>query len=430
MNTYSEVTDFLFSQLPMYQRLGKAAYKAGLETTLALDTHFNHPHKSYRTIHVAGTNGKGSVSHILASVLMEAGYKCGLYTSPHLKDFRERIKVDGEQITEKRVVRFVNQHRKLFDESNPSFFEMTVAMAFQYFKETRVDVAVIETGLGGRLDSTNIITPVLSVITNIGHDHQEFLGHSLEEIAGEKAGIIKPGVPVVVGETREGINGIFKRTAMNLNAPIAFADSAIQTGYTLKTLDSKQRISLNRNGIPYYKDLECDLLGNYQAANIITALVSIEMLRQAGIQIEEPAVYKGMASVISNTGFYGRWQVLDNNPLVVCDTGHNPEGMQQVIAQIRNTPHKKLHFILGMVSGKDPGSILNLLPKEASYYYVRADIPRAMDPSELQSCGVRFGLKGKVCSSVVQAVESARNAAGPDDLVFIGGSTYVVAEVV
>ncbi len=430
MNTYSEVTDFLFSQLPMYQRLGKAAYKAGLETTLALDTHFNHPHKSYRTIHVAGTNGKGSVSHILASVLMEAGYKCGLYTSPHLKDFRERIKVDGEQITEKRVVRFVNQHRKLFDESNPSFFEMTVALAFQYFKETRVDVAVIETGLGGRLDSTNIITPVLSVITNIGHDHQEFLGHSLEEIAGEKAGIIKPGVPVVVGETREGINGIFKRTAMNLNAPIAFADSAIQTGYTLKTLDSKQRISLNRNGIPYYKDLECDLLGNYQAANIITALVSIEMLRQAGIQIEEPAVYKGMASVISNTGFYGRWQVLDNNPLVVCDTGHNPEGMQQVIAQIRNTPHKKLHFILGMVSGKDPGSILNLLPKEASYYYVRADIPRAMDPSELQSCGVRFGLKGKVCSSVVQAVESARNAAGPDDLVFIGGSTYVVAEVV
>ena len=335
---YQKTLNWLFDQLPMYQRQGKAAYKADLNNTLELDRYFNYPHKKFKSIHVAGTNGKGSISHMLASVLQEAGYKVGLYTSPHLKDFRERIRVNGEVISEEFVVDFIKDHRSKFEEIKPSFFEMTVAMAFDYFAKMQIDVAVVEVGMGGRLDSTNIIQPNLSVITNIGLDHTAFLGNTLEEIATEKAGIIKEHTPVVIGETHVETEEVFIERAKKLKSDIYFADQFYEIDYAMLTIDNKQVFNVKLGEEIIYKDLKLDLLGSYQKKNLLTVLKALEILGKNAYNFELEHIYKGLEKVVKNTGLKGRWQILENNPLIVCDTAHNLEGLTYVIDQIKHTP--------------------------------------------------------------------------------------------
>ncbi len=426
---YPQTLQFLYSKLPMYQRMGKAAYKDNPDNTLALDDYFGKPHKQFRSIHVAGTNGKGSVSHILASILQEAGLKVGLYTSPHLKDFRERIKINGSEIPEKSVVDFVGNNMEIIEKIKPSFFEMTVAMAFYYFAEKKVDVAVVEVGLGGRLDSTNILQPLLSIITNIGYDHMEFLGDTIPQIAKEKAGIIKQGVPVIVGETQEKTRGIFLETASSKNAPIFFADSYYKADYSLLTIDNYQLFNVYKNNKLEYSNLKTDLLGNYQRKNVITALKAVDVVADQGLNMNREQIYAGLSKVILNTGFFGRWQIIDTDPLVICDTGHNKEGLTEVFRQIGNMAYKQLHIIFGVVNDKDLNSILVLLPKDAQYYFTKAGIPRAMDENLLSLEAGKIGINGKVYPTVSEAIKAARSQADPDDLIFVGGSTFVVAEV-
>jgi len=428
--TYSETLDYLFNSLPMFQRLGRVAYKSDLDTTLELDRHFKHPHRNFRSMHVAGTNGKGSVSHMLASVLQETGYKTGLYTSPHLKDFRERIRVNGVPICENEVVRFVAENRELFERIKPSFFEMTVALAFQHFEKERVDVAVVEVGMGGRLDSTNILDPILTVITNIGHDHMEYLGSGLAEIAGEKAGIIKKKVPVVIGESGKETDAVFTERATEKGSDLFFADRIFSIPFSFQTPEGKQSLNVYRKGDLVYKEMIIDLLGLYQRKNVVTALMSLERLGKAGFTIPVDRIYAGLANVTSNTGLSGRWQVLGHQPLVICDSGHNLEGIKSVVSQIHQTPHKKLWMVFGMVSDKTPDPIFEVLPGDATWFFTQAQIPRAMDAHLLAEKAAKKGLKGEVIPSVREAVARARSLAGPDDLVFIGGSTFVVAEVV
>ena len=357
---YKETLEWLFAQLPMYQREGKAAYKANLDNTLKLDEHFGSPHKQFKTIHVGGTNGKGSVSHMLASILQEAGYKTGLYTSPHLKDFRERIKINGEMITEQYVINFVEENKSLFAGIKPSFFEMTVAMAFQYFADQQVDIAVIEVGLGGRLDSTNIITPLASVITNISFDHMALLGDTLEKIAHEKAGIIKPGIPAIIG-TKDP-------------ATLEFASENWQV-----TRDNKNTYRLeNKNGITF-APVQADLKGLYQRKNIPAVLETVLSLRNNDLHISDQNIYNGIANTIRNTGLLGRWQT----PYTVCDTGHNIDGLTEIVAQLKTCTYEQLHFVIGMVNDKDVDSVLRILPKDAIYYFCKASIPRAMDEKTL-----------------------------------------------
>jgi len=426
---YKETLDFLFGQLPMYQRIGKAAYKADLETTLALDKYFNHPHKNYKTIHVAGTNGKGSVSHCIASVLQEAGYKVGLYTSPHLKDFRERVRINGEEITEEAVIEFVDGHQDIIRKLQPSFFEMSVAMAFDYFSKEEVDVAVVEVGMGGRLDSTNIISPELSVITNIGKDHTAFLGNSLGAIAKEKAGIIKKDVPLIIGQTQVETEKVFIETAKEQGAPIQFADKNMNVPYATLSIDQKQVFQVYGNNAVLYADLKLDLLGSYQQKNIVTALSAINELRKNGFEISIDQLYAGLACVVANTGLIGRWQYLGYNPQIICDTGHNMDGIQLIVEQLRNTPHKKLHIVLGMVNDKDHAAVLELLPKKAEYYFTKASIPRSLNEKALMEMAEKVGLKGEAYSDVSQALKNAQKNAGANDLIFIGGSTFIVADV-
>lgn len=426
---YNRVLTWLFDQLPVFQRVGNKAYKAKLDRTLALDDYFAHPHQAYQTIHIAGTNGKGSVSHILASVLQEAGFKTGLYTSPHLKDFRERIRVNGVPVSKAFVIRFTEENQKLFEKLKPSFFEMTVAMAFEYFRYKKVDIAVIETGLGGRLDSTNIILPELSVITNIGHDHSEFLGTELTGVAREKAGIIKRGVPVVIGETQEGLKDVFEEVAGESGSELVFADQKYRVEYSLLTLDNKQKIKFNDSGKFGFDEIKTDLLGLYQTKNVTSSLTAIEMIRRKGIRIEDKAVLRGLEKVVENTGLTGRWQMLGTDPLIVCDTAHNKEGLGEVMRQIRTTAYRKLHFVLGVVKEKKLETILKLLPEEAAYYFVKADIPRALDAEVLAEKAGKAGLKGTVINSVRTAFEQAKRNADPEDMIFVGGSTFVVAEV-
>ena len=427
---YPQVLQFLYSQLPMYQRMGKAAYKANLDNTLALDNYFGNPHKQFRSIHVAGTNGKGSVSHILASTLQEAGFKVGLYTSPHLKDFRERIKINGSEIPEKSVVDFVGNNMGIIEKIKPSFFEMTVAMAFYYFAEKKVDVAVVEVGLGGRLDSTNILQPLLSIITNIGYDHMEFLGNTIPQIAKEKAGIIKHGIPVVVGETQEETRDIFIKTASSKNARIFFSDSYYKADYSLLTLDNYQLFNVYKNNKLEYSNLKTDLLGNYQRKNVITALRAVDVVADQGLNMNREQIYAGLSKVILNTGFFGRWQIIDTDPLVICDTGHNREGLAEVFRQIGNMAYKQLHIIFGVVNDKDLNSILVLMPKDAQYYFTKAGIPRAMDENLLSLEAGKRGINGKAYPTVSMALKSAKSQASGDDLIFVGGSTFVVAEVI
>eukprot|EP01029_Cantina_marsupialis_P019708 TRINITY_DN4586_c0_g1_i1.p3 TRINITY_DN4586_c0_g1~~TRINITY_DN4586_c0_g1_i1.p3 ORF type:complete len:429 (+),score=42.98 TRINITY_DN4586_c0_g1_i1:97-1383(+) len=426
---YQQTLDYMFTQLPMYQRTGKAAYKANLDNTLALDEYFQHPHRKFKSIHVAGTNGKGSVSHSIASVLQESGLKVGLYTSPHLRDFRERIKINGELIPEQEVVDFIKVHKGKFEEIQPSFFEMTVALAFDYFARMEVDIAVIEVGLGGRLDSTNIIDPILSIITNISLDHTNLLGTELSQIAKEKAGIIKKNVPLVVGEKQTEIADLFCQTASQRGTNIQFAED-IYALESVEYLDTLQKIEYKSFGDSSGVEIKCDLLGQYQQKNIRTALCGIEELKKLGYCIPIETIKQGFANVVRNTGLLGRWQYLGHNPKVICDTGHNLAGIKEILEQISRTEYRNLHIVFGMVDDKNIDDILRLMPKNANYYFTKASIPRALDQEILQKKAEVFELIGNHYSRVDLALGYAKQNASKDDLIFVGGSTFVVAEVV
>lgn len=403
--TYQETVEWMFQQLPMYQRIGKTAFKKDLTNTLKLASLLGDPHKKFKSVHVAGTNGKGSTTHMLAAVLQEAGYKVGLYTSPHLKDFRERIKINGVMIPQEKVVDFIQKTRDFLEENRLSFFEMTVGMAFDYFASQDVDIAVVEVGMGGRLDSTNIITPEVSVITNIGLDHTAFLGNTLGEIAVEKAGIIKPGVPVVIGERQEETAPVFQKIAAERKAKIIFAEDE------------------------HFQHFDSDLKGDYQQKNIKTALAALEELKQQGWEIPEEAISNGLNSVKLHTGLQGRWDILRQKPKVICDTAHNKEGLELVFRQLQREQYDRLHVVLGTVNDKDLTGVLPLFPKEATYYFCKPAVPRGLDAKELQAKALDFDLRGRVYASVADAYEAALEAALDEDLVFVGGSNFVVAEV-
>ncbi|WP_159520944.1 bifunctional folylpolyglutamate synthase/dihydrofolate synthase [Sunxiuqinia indica] len=430
MTRYKHTLDFLYNHLPMYQRTGPAAYKNTLGNTLRLDELFDFPHHQFKSIHVAGTNGKGSCSHILASVLQEAGYKVGLYTSPHLIDFRERIRVNGAMISENAVVEFVDQFRKMNKSAKlePSFFEITVAMAFDYFRKTEVDVAVVEVGLGGRLDSTNIIQPEVSLITNISLDHTALLGNSIEQIATEKAGVIKSGIPVVISESSNSYNETFKQTATQKKAPIHFADQEFDADYSMFLAEGLQLFNFKKNGELIFPELKTDLLGHYQRKNIGGVLKTIELLNEAGWKISQKPIYNGMSKVSKNTGLRGRWEVVGHNPLMICDTAHNEAGLTSVVSQLKNTAWKNLWIVLGLVNDKNLDQILEILPKEATYLFTQATISRALPAGELAAQARTYELEGEVISSVHEAVAKAKSKAQTNDLIFIGGSTFVVAD--
>ncbi len=403
---YKSTLEWMYAQLPMYHRIGSQAFKKDLTNTLAFATYLENPHLKIKSIHVAGTNGKGSTSHILASILQEAGYKVGLYTSPHLKDFRERIKINGICISKREVSQFITKNKTFLELQSLSFFEMTVGMAFNYFAKQNVDIAVIEVGLGGRLDSTNIIIPEVSVITNIGYDHTQMLGNTLAEIAYEKAGIIKPNIPVVIGEKHTETTEVFVKIANDRKAPLLFA--------------------INYKGkIPPY-----ELKGNYQIHNVKTVLQSIEILIQKGFNISTKAIENGLINTTKNTGLQGRWQQLGFNPTIICDTAHNKDGLLYTMKQISETKYNQLHIVLGVVNDKDLDSILPLFPKNATYYFCQPAIPRALSKEILQTKASNFSLIGATYPSVKQALNAAKKNAQPNDFIYVGGSTFVVAEVV
>lgn len=428
---YKQTLSYLFEQLPMFHRIGAAAYKADLNNTHALMELLNHPHNYFKSIHIAGTNGKGSTSHMLASVLQHAGYKVGLYTSPHLKDFRERIRVNGKMISKKSVCNFVEQYKTDCEKIQLSFFEWTIGLAFDYFKKLKVDVAIIETGLGGRLDSTNVITPLLSIITNISFDHQNLLGDTLEKIAYEKAGIIKKNIPVLIGQSNPLTDKVFRAKANAEESEIYFADKFYQLriNKSFKTTNEFLGVDVEHKNKVVYKNLQLDLTGNYQQKNMLTVLKSIALLQQH-FNIDKKAIYKGLKSVKATTGLQGRWQILSRTPLVICDTGHNEDGIKQVLKNIKHTPHHLLHFVLGMVNDKDIDKILKLLPTNATYYFCKANLPRGLDAQLLKDKAATFQLIGNTYPSIKKALHSAKKNAAEKDLIFIGGSTFTVAEVV
>ena len=425
---YTETLNYLFSKLPMFHRIGAAAYKNNLDNSIALDKILHQPHKTFKSIHIAGTNGKGSTSNMLAAVLQKQGYKTGLFTSPHLKDFRERIRVNGKMISKKYVSDFVQQYLKEFDIMQPSFFEWTVALAFDYFRHCNVEVVVIETGLGGRLDSTNIIRPELSVITNIGWDHVNLLGDTLEKIAAEKAGIIKENIPVLIGETTVQTKKVFLKKAEENASPIYFVSNNCKVQLKKKFLEYLVFDAELKSG-EVYRNLKLSLAGDYQLKNIATVLSAIEILKDSGFSIEKKNVIKALLNVRQLTGFTGRWQVLGTKPLIIADTGHNVDGIKTVIRQICKISFKKLHIVIGMVSDKDIMPVLKLLPKHAICYFCNAKIPRAMPAKELRSKAIEVGLQGEYYTSVKRALLSAKKAATAQDLIFVGGSTFTVAEV-
>jgi dihydrofolate synthase/folylpolyglutamate synthase len=429
---YTQSLDYLFSQLPMFHRIGAAAYKANLDNTISLCRILGNPGNKFPSVHIAGTNGKGSVSHIIASVLQEAGYKTGLYTSPHLKDFRERIRINGRKIPKSNITEFVKTYKRSFEPIQPSFFEYTFGMAARYFADEKVDIAVIETGMGGRLDSTNVVNSILTVISNIGYDHTQFLGDTLEKIAIEKAGIIKPGIPVIIGETRNETKDVFVRKAFETKSQICFADEKFKAANSKKTgkHNPKFRMDIYREDILDFKDLICDLTGNYQLKNIITAFQSVETLKSLGFEITPDHLRQGIKKIRKNTGLQGRWQILGRNPLIVCDTGHNVDGIKLVLQQLKETPHKTLHIVLGFVKDKNIDAIIDLLPKDACYYYCKANIPRGLDQDKLRASCLKKGLTGKSYPTVKLAFETAKKNADKEDLIFAGGSTFIVAEVI
>lgn len=416
----------------MFHRMGAAAYKADLSNTIALCKILDNPEKEFKSIHIAGTNGKGSTSHFVASILQETGFKTGLFTSPHLKDFRERIKINGRMISKKEVTAFVEQHQPDFINIQPSFFEWTFALAAWYFAKEKVDFAVMETGMGGRLDSTNLIKPQVTVITNIGLDHTQFLGTTLAKIAVEKAGIIKIKIPLVIGETQMETEPVFKDAAQRNHAEITFADQQLllknyhTTGHIPPLLNVEFR---SLTSLTSY-NLTSPLSGKYQLKNLATALCTIEKLQQSGVQISVKNIKSGIRRVLKNTRLMGRWQTISKKPLTIADIGHNPDGIREVLEQIELTPHEKLHFVIGVVNDKDVRAMLGKLPKDATYYYCKANIPRGLDAGELAILAEGFSLKGIAYSNVKEALDSARKNAGENDLVMVGGSAFVVAEVV
>jgi dihydrofolate synthase/folylpolyglutamate synthase len=422
--SYPEALQYLYANLPMFQRVGAVAYKADLSNTIRLCEALGNPQQHFKSIHVAGTNGKGSTSHMLASILQEAGYKTGLYTSPHLKEFTERIRVNGDEIDQWFVTDFVSRIKPSIEAIKPSFFEITVAMAFDFFARQKVEVAIIEAGLGGRLDSTNVIRPVLSVITNIGWDHMDILGDTLPKIAAEKAGIIKRQVPIVVSERQQEIAQVFIDKASEESAPVSFASDEYK---------------IERNGVDGFdvyhhnkiviEKISLPLQGNYQQRNLAGVLKSVDILRDLGYQVTNEHVLNGLRKVIVNTHLKGRWQKLNEKPLMICDTGHNVDGITEVVRQIRSQKSKQLYFVLGMVKDKDITKVLSLLPVEAKYYFCQAKIPRAMDAEQLASKAMEFNLRGRIIKDVNDAIHVARKEATADDMIFIGGSTFVVAEI-
>jgi dihydrofolate synthase / folylpolyglutamate synthase len=429
--TYEETLEYLFKQLPMFHRIGPAAYKANLDNTHAIMQLLDHPEKDFRCIHIAGTNGKGSTSHMLAAILQQSGYKTGLYTSPHLKDFRERIKIDGKMIEKSEVVKFVKKYQSDFEKIEPSFFEWTVGLAFDYFSRKDVDIAIIETGLGGRLDSTNVVIPLVSLITNVQWDHMNLLGNTLPKIAREKAGIIKKNIPVVIGATQKESSNVFKTFANKLNAPIYFADKIFKVEQDEEECDSgSQSLHVNKNKSTYLKNLQLDLGGHYQLKNIPAVLLAAELLEEKGFHINRKNIRKALQSVKKITGFAGRWQILNKHPLIIADTAHNVDGISEVIQQLSKQPYTKLHMVIGMVNDKDISRILKMLPKKATYYFCKPNIPRGLDVLHLKKEALKDGLKGKSFANVSKAFDAAKRNAGKNDLIFIGGSTFVVAEAV
>jgi dihydrofolate synthase/folylpolyglutamate synthase len=425
---YPETVNYLLTRLPMYSRIGAAAYKADLTNTIELCEALDNPQLRFKSIHIAGTNGKGSVSHMLAAILQSAGYRTGLYTSPHLHDFRERIRVDGEMIAQDFVTGFVEHIQPQVDRLDPSFFEITVAMAFDYFANQEVDIAVIETGLGGRLDSTNIIIPELSVITNIGFDHMNLLGDTLDKIATEKAGIIKRGVPVVVGEYHEGSGPVFVRKARELKSTIFFADrERLATNWSFDGPDLTVEVTLNHTDQKDYYTL--DLGGLYQTKNLLTVLHAVHLLREQGWKIPQAAVHEALRKVRHMTGLHGRWEKIHESPLVICDVAHNPDGFRQIIRQLESSTFHHLHIILGMVKDKDISGVLSLLPTHARYYFAQADIPRALPSADLKAAASDAGLEGEPYPDVNAALKSALSMAHKDDLVLVCGSVFLVGEV-
>lgn len=439
---YQETIQYLYSQLPLFTRDGPSAYKANLDNTIELCKRLGNPQHKFKSVHIGGTNGKGSTSHMLAAILQTAGYKTGLYTSPHLKDFRERIRINGQMISEQEVIGFVSQHKNDFDEIRPSFFEMTVALAFDIFAKQKVDIAIIEVGLGGRLDSTNIINPLLSAITNIGWDHMNLLGNTLQLIAAEKAGIIKPGVPVIIGEYQPEVADIFIEKAKEESSRISFASelknvslksevlrlksetSQIKEFLDIKVTDASSDLGLRT------LDFRLDLTGTYQLKNVKTVLCAVDELRLQGFHITDTHIKTALSQVKNLTGLHGRWEILNKHPLTICDTGHNPEGMQAVLQNISSIVFNNLHFVLGIVNDKDISKILDMLPETAIFYFCKPDIPRGLEAETLKKQAANFGLQGEVYPSVKTALKSAQQNAGENDLVFVGGSTFVVAEVI
>ena len=405
---YQNTLKYLYESTPMFQQIGGKAYKPGLETTHKLDEHLGHPHQQFRTIHIAGTNGKGSCSHTIAAVLQAAGYKVGLFTSPHLIDFRERIRINGEMIPEDYVVSFVEEHRSFFEPLHPSFFELTTAMAFRYFADQQVDVAVIEVGMGGRLDCTNIIHPDVCIITNISFDHTQFLGDTLAKIAGEKAGIIKGGIPVVIGETTPKTRPVFLEKAQTTGAPIYFAEE---------------------NDREDYPGIEYELKGLYQQKNARTVLTALPLLKEAGYRLDGQAVRSGFARVVELTGLMGRWQKLQDSPTLICDTGHNVGGITYITEQLKQQTYRQLHIVIGMVNDKDIRGVLALLPREATYYFTKASVKRALPASELQELAAAAGLEGDCYPDVPAAVRAAQEKSLPEDFIFVGGSSFIVADL-
>ncbi|HEY4327883.1 MAG TPA: folylpolyglutamate synthase/dihydrofolate synthase family protein [Mucilaginibacter sp.] len=450
--TYPETIQYLYSQLPLFTRDGPSAYKANLDNTIELCKRLGDPQHKFKSVHVGGTNGKGSTSHMLAAILQTAGYKTGLYTSPHLKDFRERIRINGQMINEQEVIDFVAEHQNDFEEIKPSFFEMTVGLAFDIFAKQKVDIAIIEVGLGGRLDSTNIITPLVSVITNIGWDHMNLLGNTLQLIAAEKAGIIKPGVPVIIGERQPEVADIFIEKAKEQGSSILFAsDLKSEVGGQISEVRGQKsehgakefldvQISWPKinsdignqtsNLRPLISNFQLDLIGTYQLKNVKTVLCTVDELRAQGFKINDEQIKTALSQVKTLTGLHGRWEVLSKNPLTICDTGHNPEGIHEVLQNILATKFDQLHFVIGVVNDKDISKILDMLPKDAIYYFCKPDIPRGLEAESLKLKAESFGLHGEAYPSVKAALNAAQHIATKNDLVFVGGSTFVVAEVV
>ncbi len=425
---YQQTLDYMYSQLPMFHRIGAAAYKPDLKNTIQLCELIGNPQNNFKTIHVAGTNGKGSTSHLLASIFQEAGYKTGLYTSPHLKDFRERIRVNGEKISRNFVVDFIKNNKVNAEEIKPSFFELTVAMAFSFFHEEEVDFAIIETGLGGRLDSTNVITPELSIITNISLDHQNLLGKELSTIAGEKAGIIKEGIPIVIGERESETDFVFIEKAKKEKSKIIFASDDYSTS-KVKTIDNYIIVNVMNKEEIIFPELKSALIGNYQLKNISTVIASVEIINENKIaDLPNTAVYEGIKNVVKNTFLMGRWQILNKKPLIVCDTAHNESGLKLVMEMIESSTYRNLHMVFGMVNDKDVDKVLAMLPQNAIYYFCKANIPRALDVLELEEKAGKFNLVGNVFNDVPSALNSAKNNAQIDDMIFIGGSTFIVAD--